>query len=66
MTLPVLTCTRCRRVCWPVDPHTPFVCHHCRAVLSGKNAVDPLGSEAERDTLARARVRRSYKLGAAL
>jgi hypothetical protein len=36
-----LVCTRCGHTRWPVDPAAPFVCHRCRAVLAGKNAVDP-------------------------
>lgn len=42
-------CLRCGERRWPALPVVePFVCYRCRAVLAGKNAVDPVPSEAQR------------------
>lgn len=42
------TCHRCKETRWPDPGHAePYMCQRCRAVLAGKNAVDPLGSPAQ-------------------
>jgi hypothetical protein len=36
-------CARCDRTLWPAGPVPEgWICHRCRAVLAGRNAVDPL------------------------
>ena len=39
-----VTCTRCKgkRWTWAIERDLGYVCIRCRAVLAGKNAVDPL------------------------
>ena len=52
---------RCRRCCgerYVLPEHLPedgYVCLRCRAVLAGRNAADPLVTEALAVQLARAR-----------
>lgn len=48
MSYPSVTCQRCHGERWPDPGHAePYTCQRCRAVLKGRNAVDPLGSEAQ-------------------
>jgi len=39
-------CRRCGGQRWvheaTTDPHAPFTCRRCQAVLAGRNAADPL------------------------
>src|SRR5262245_56303132 len=61
LTAVAVACARCGGERWPVDPPTPFVCIRCRAVLAGKNAVDPLGTPGKREAPARALAARLAK-----
>ncbi len=44
----------------PIPLVLPYTCHRCRAVLARRNAVDPKGSEGQREALKTARLRQSY------
>ena len=49
-----------RRAGPPIPLALPYTCHRCRAVLAGRNAVDPLGkTPTEAQRVARLRLARS-------
>ena len=55
-----VACSRCQGQRWTLvrpatapDP-TDYVCIRCKAVLAGRNASDPVGSQAQQDARAQA------------
>ena len=62
--VPEAVCSRCTQMRWPDPGHAePYVCQRCRAVLAGKNAVDPLGSPAQQEARKRAGLRGKERFG---